>query len=49
MLNAVNSCNAQQSGSAYDLVRLTQHHLVVDHPDGRILFDTSWPRGWKQR
>jgi N-acyl homoserine lactone hydrolase len=25
------------------------HTVVVDHPDGRILFDTTCPRDWQQR
>src|SRR5947207_7806385 len=24
------------------------HTVVVDHPDGRLLFDTTCPRDWKQ-
>src|SRR2546430_15642752 len=25
------------------------HTVVVDHPDGRLLFDTTCPRDWQQR
>lgn len=30
-------------------VGCTSHAVVVDHPDGRLLWDTSCPRDWEER